>query len=395
MFGDSNKPRPPREANDAVPNSGSIHARIVLVGGAQGRKNWPHSSDAMSHLRTLCSKTLSKSLCQHVPHSETLTSEAPMWGWLKLGAAAAFGGVAALALAYPAANLFKKELNDQTRAELRAAHEVYSFVKLADGVTHYRLEGTPTKGTVVLIHGILNSAQIYEPYFAPLTAAGYRVLSYDLYGRGYTDRPAVKYTSDLFDRQLSELLDKLDIAGPVHLTGFTIGGPISAIFAERHPERVASLNLVAVSGLLEKHEIGRQAMPIVGDWFYRVLGPWELESYVLQNAQSLPDPMTQLRAYRKWSIYAGHEDAVLETLRSFPYYATREHYARAGKLGIPVFVTWGADDKTYPVAQTEILTRLIPQAQVRVLPGVSHSIVYAFPELVSSILIENLASVSR
>jgi pimeloyl-ACP methyl ester carboxylesterase len=152
---------------------------------------------------------------------------------------------------------------------------------------------------------------------------------------------------------------------------------------------------MAVSGLLEKHEIGRQAMPIVGDWFYRVLGPWELESYVLHNAQTLPDPMTQLRAYRKWSIYAGHEDAVLETLRGFPYYATREHYARAGKLGIPVFVIWGAQDTTYPVAQTEIMKRLIPHSQVRILPQASHSLVYAFPDLVSSILIENLSSVSR
>jgi pimeloyl-ACP methyl ester carboxylesterase len=318
-----------------------------------------------------------------------------MWTLVKLGAATAFGAAVAVGLAYPGVNFFKKELNDETRAALRAAGEAHSFIRLADGVTHYRLEGTPTKGSIVFLHGVLNSSQIYESYFAPLTKAGYRVLSYDLYGRGFTDRPSINYTPDLFDRQLREILDKLGLTGRVHLAGFTIGGPIGAIFAERHPERVASLSLMAVSGLLEKHEIGRQAMPIIGDWFYRVLGPWELESYVLKNAQSLPDPTTHLRDYRKWSIYAGHEDAVLSTLRSFPYYATREHYAGVGKLGIPVFVIWGAEDKTYPIAQTEILKRLVPQAKVKAVEGVGHALVYAVPDVVSSILIENLSNVAR
>lgn len=313
--------------------------------------------------------------------------------WLRRGGLVAITLLVAVALAYPAVDLFKKQLNDESRAELKQTGEAHSFIELDDGVTHYRLEGAPTKGTIVLLHGVLNSSQIYEAYFAPLTGAGYRVLSYDLYGRGYSDRPSVPYTAELFDRQLLELLDKLGITGRIHLGGFTIGAPIGAIFSERHPDRVASLTLMAAAGLLEKHEVGRQAMPVIGDWIYHVLGPWQLESYVLHNARSLPDPMSHLRDYRKWSIYSGHEDAVLSTLRNFPYYATREHYAAVAKLGLPVFAIWGAADDTYPVSQLDILKQLVPQAIVNIVAGAGHALVYAEPDVVSKILVSDLANV--
>lgn len=298
-----------------------------------------------------------------------------------------------LAAAYPVADLLKRHLNADTRAQLVSSGEAHSFVPLSDGITHYRLEGTPTRGTVVLIHGVLNSSQIYESYFQPLTTAGYRVLSYDFYGRGYTDRPSLDYTPELMDHQLVELLDKLGIDGKVNIAGFTMGGPIGAIFAERHPERVASLTLMAASGLDEKHELGRQTMPVIGDWFYRVLGPWELEGFVLSNAQALPDPMSHLRDYRKWSRFAGHEDAVLSTLRHYPFYAIRAHYAAVAKLGIPVFAIWGTEDKVYPLKQTETLKQLIPTVRVRTVVGGGHSIVYGEPAIVAAMLIEFLDSV--
>jgi pimeloyl-ACP methyl ester carboxylesterase len=44
-----------------------------------------------------------------------------------------------------------------------------------------------------------------------LANAGYRVLRYDQYGRGLSDRPNIEYTADVYDRQLGELLDALHI----------------------------------------------------------------------------------------------------------------------------------------------------------------------------------------
>ena len=60
-----------------------------------------------------------------------------------------------------------------------------SYVQLSDGVTHYALSG-PTDGeVVVLVHGGTVPMLCWEKQAAALTAAGYRVLMYDQFGRSF------------------------------------------------------------------------------------------------------------------------------------------------------------------------------------------------------------------
>lgn len=63
--------------------------------------------------------------------------------------------------------------------------------------------------------------------------------SYDLYGRGFSDRPDLKYDEKLFASQLGDFLKqkKLD---RFHLTGVSMGGAISVYFANRHAARIQS-----------------------------------------------------------------------------------------------------------------------------------------------------------
>jgi pimeloyl-ACP methyl ester carboxylesterase len=78
---------------------------------------------------------------------------------------------------------------------------------------------------------------------AALGEAGFRVIRYDLYGRGFSDRPNVKYDAELYDRQLTQLLDGLRITTPVDLAGASMGGPIAAAYTCSHPARVRTLSL--------------------------------------------------------------------------------------------------------------------------------------------------------
>src|SRR5205823_2647140 len=82
---------------------------------------------------------------------------------------------------------------------------------------------------------------IWDPTFAALVQAGFRVLRYDYYGRGYSDRPDVPYTQDLYVRQLRELLDGVGITQPIDLAGLSFGGSVVTTFADRYPDRVRSL----------------------------------------------------------------------------------------------------------------------------------------------------------
>ncbi len=134
-------------------------------------------------------------------------------------------------------------LDDQAR--LAAPGE---FIRLPDGMVHYELKGPADGQPVVLVHGFSVPYYIWDPTFPALAAAGFRVLRYDLFGRGYSDRPDLPYTMDLFVRQLRGLIEALQLKVPLDLVGLSMGGPISAGFTDRHPELVRKLCLLDPAG---------------------------------------------------------------------------------------------------------------------------------------------------
>src|SRR6185369_1931294 len=134
------------------------------------------------------------------------------------------------------ANPELRDLDASTRSALPG-----QFAKLTDGYTHYEIKGPDDARTVVLAAGFSVPYYIWDPTFAALSAAGFRVLRYDYYGRGYSDRPDIPFTQDLYVRQFTELLEFLHITQPVDLAGLSFGGSVITTIADRHPSRVRSL----------------------------------------------------------------------------------------------------------------------------------------------------------
>jgi pimeloyl-ACP methyl ester carboxylesterase len=137
-----------------------------------------------------------------------------------------------------------KELNAETRKSVNGA-----FIQLPNGITHYELGGNESGEVVVLVHGFSVPYFIYDPTFEFLTQSGFRVLRYDLFGRGFSDRPHADYKLDLFVNQLADLLDALRFTQPVNLIGLSMGGLIASAFTVRHPERVNKLVLIDPAGV--------------------------------------------------------------------------------------------------------------------------------------------------
>ncbi len=73
-----------------------------------------------------------------------------------------------------------------------------TFIELPSGVVHYELAGPEDGEMVVLVHGFSVPAYIWDPTFEFLVSAGYRVLRFDLYGRGHSDRPDGEYLANVY-----------------------------------------------------------------------------------------------------------------------------------------------------------------------------------------------------
>jgi len=64
-----------------------------------------------------------------------------------------------------------------------------TFVDLPRGKTHYQWHGPEGGPVIVCIHGLTTPSFVFGPIAAHLAGRGYRVLTYDHYGRGYSYRP--------------------------------------------------------------------------------------------------------------------------------------------------------------------------------------------------------------
>src|SRR5918999_1048754 len=112
----------------------------------------------------------------------------------------------AVTIAYVALDKERKTLDATARAGAPGR-----FAQLSDGITHYDLAGPDTGRTIVLLSGATVPFYMWDPTRDALAANGFRVLRYDYFGRGFSDRPKLRYDLATYDRQLTELLDALGI----------------------------------------------------------------------------------------------------------------------------------------------------------------------------------------
>ena len=112
--------------------------------------------------------------------------------------------------------------------------------------------------TLVLLHGIGGHLEAYSKNVVPL-AEHFHVVAYDYMGHGLSEKKAIDYSPVVLGDHLGELLDALDV-GRAHLSGESLGGWISGLFAVRHPERVSRLILNTSAGLPVRTEKGKQEL---------------------------------------------------------------------------------------------------------------------------------------
>jgi pimeloyl-ACP methyl ester carboxylesterase len=95
---------------------------------------------------------------------------------------------------------------------------------------------------LVLIHGLLMNARMYERLGPILAEHGNRLIALDLLGHGRSDRPEdlQRYSMPLFAYQVNALLDHLGLETAV-VGGTSLGANVSLQTAVHFPQRVQAL----------------------------------------------------------------------------------------------------------------------------------------------------------
>lgn len=296
--------------------------------------------------------------------------------------------VAVIAVAPLAAEIMRRPMNAATRAEAPGA-----FSAGTRGATHYQWHG-PVRGPVaVLVHGLTTSSYLWQPLIAGLAGLGYRVLTYDLYGRGYSDRPGGVQDAAFFEDQLADLLRDQNVKDEVTLIGYSMGGAIATGFAARHADMIRHLVLIAPAGM--GHSIERAAeyardTPIIGDWLMLAGYPrrYRREVEAQRNAPCLIEGFADLRLAELKR--RGYVAAILASLRGILNREFQDEHQAIHAAGIPVVAVWGRKDGTIPISGMGRLTKWARSTRQEVIEDADHGLPYTHPDRIVAAISESL-----
>lgn len=264
-----------------------------------------------------------------------------------------------------------------------------AFLTLQGGTTHYEIGGPPEGQPVVLVHGFSVPSYIWEPTFQALIGSGLRTLRYDLFGRGFSDRPPGPYTIDFFVAQLHELLDALRL-DRVALVGLSMGGPIAATFAARFPQRVRSLVLIDPVGFRPmplSPALRLALLPGIGELALGLLGDDRLLNGIAADFFDPEQISLFLQRYRVQMQYRGFKRAILSTLRGDALAGSPQAYFQLAGQNIPILLIWGRNDRTIPFENSRPILEAIPRAEFLPVENCGHIPHYERPEFVNPILL--------
>jgi pimeloyl-ACP methyl ester carboxylesterase len=249
--------------------------------------------------------------------------------------------------------------------------------------------GEPSAPAILLIAGAASSMEGWpEELCAQLAAASRFVIRYDHRdtGRSTSYPPGEPgYTASDLEADALGILDALGV-GRAHLVGVSMGGGMAQELAIEHPDRVASLTLIATSSgpaddlppVVPELRALFNDPPPEPDWSDRAavidyivagerpfLGSVGRDDAELRGtAARVVERTANLRSAlsNHWIMVGGDDDGS-EPLRS-----------RLGRITAPTLVIHGTSDPLFPFPHGEALAAEIPGARLLPLDGVGHEV---------------------
>jgi 3-oxoadipate enol-lactonase len=240
---------------------------------------------------------------------------------------------------------------------------------------------------IVLIHSLALDGSSWDGVAATL-ADQVTILTYDCRGHGKSGRRAEVFTTELFARDLSELLDHVGWSSAT-VAGCSMGGCVAQAFAGLYPSRASGLGLIdttawygedAPKNWRDRATMARskglkgmiefQATRWFGDRF-RTAHP------DLVKALAEIFMANDLECYAATCIMLGDADL--------------RHFLPA--LRVPVAVVVGEEDYATPVAMARTLHAAIRRSTLTIIPEGRHLTPVEWPEQIASQLLTLLQHV--
>jgi pimeloyl-ACP methyl ester carboxylesterase len=253
---------------------------------------------------------------------------------------------------------------------------------------HYEVDGQGQP--LLLIMGLGAPAAAWDPEFVQEVSRTHKAITYDNRGTGLSDKPDEPYSIAMFASDAVGLLDALNIPR-AHVLGVSMGGMIAQELAIHYQQHVASLVLGCTT------PGGKHSVPAPPESLKALEGRagmtpeeagregWKLsfsEEFIRTHRAELEAQLQQVVA---------HATPRFAFERHFQATMTLRVYKQLKEITAPTLVATGRNDVLIPAANSEILAREIPNAELAIFANAGHGFVTESREPFLKVLKEFLA----
>lgn len=258
-------------------------------------------------------------------------------------------------------------------------------------------QAPPGGSPIILVHGFGGSLWQWEYQQGPLSAS-HRVITLDMLGSGFSDKPEIGYTPDEIVTFFTGFMDALGIPRAT-LVGNSMGGGLVIAMAVAHPDRVD--RVVLISGLPDRvreklsspmlRDAVDSRMPIwlvsLGNRFTGRGVTRRVLSEMVHDQNLLTDTVID-RSHRNRQR-GGLIRPLMTTVRNLPLW--EDGFAkRIGDIRQRTLIIWGTHDKIFPPEVGRNLQRRIAGSRLELIPEAGHITQWERPEAVNLLLLDFL-----
>ena len=257
------------------------------------------------------------------------------------------------------------------------------YVIQANGVNvHYEVHGQGEP--LVLLHAGTLTGDMWQPYLAAF-AEQFRVITPDMRGHGRSDNPQGAMTYGQLADEMVAFIRGLDLHKPL-IAGFSDGGQVVLEIGMRNRDLARAL---IVGGAWFKFTETYRT------WVRDALGDEKSpEVDTARLAQNHPDWVAwldQIYGTHRWKPLLVH----IKRMWTTPLNYSSEDFAQ---VAAPTLVLIGDRDELVPVEEAAEMYRLLPRAELAVVPGAVHGAFFsekvaAFRSLMLDFLLRHSGSV--
>jgi 3-oxoadipate enol-lactonase len=246
-----------------------------------------------------------------------------------------------------------------------------SDFKTESGALYYEVSGSTENDapTLTLLHNFMSSGRSAWGPLVPALAERYRVLVPDLPGHGRSQGYPPAFHHREIARQLAALMEQQG-AAQGHLAGCSSGGMMAQLLVQHKLVAPQTLTLISTTYSTNPERTGNRS-EVTPEKFKAGAG-W------MEATARLHDPHHYLGYY---------QEVLLPGFRQLtPTTAIDLSLADLHHWTLPVCIIHGEQDEFFPPSIVEQMAAALPNAELHLIPGQTHALLFRQPWLVREIM---------